>query len=64
MVKLSPDIQDSSYSERALERGVVVPALSSYFHDRPTLNGFVVGFAAADTESASQALAILGNLLD
>ncbi len=39
-------LSDRQVSARALERGIDVPSLSSYFQDRATMNGLVVGFAA------------------
>ncbi len=63
IVKLPAEISDVEYSARALERGIVVPPLSSYFYGRPTLNGIVVGYAPADTKAASGALAVLATLL-
>jgi len=53
---LPDDRNDRDVSARALERGIAVPALSSYFHRRSTRNGLVFGFAATPIPAAKAAV--------
>lgn len=49
-------LPDRQVSERALERGITVPPLSSYFHGRSTMNGLIFGFAAIPMPAAKAAV--------
>ncbi len=59
IASLPKTIKDTELSLRAAERGIIVPALSNYFHGRPTLNGIVIGYAAIPTPITKQAVALL-----
>jgi DNA-binding transcriptional MocR family regulator len=56
-------ISDAAVSKRALQAGVIAPAVSSYYHGSPASNGLVIGYAAADLPVAKQAAAILASLV-
>jgi GntR family transcriptional regulator / MocR family aminotransferase len=56
-------ISDAAASARALQLGVIAPALSSYYHGSPESNGLVIGYAAADLPAAKQAAAKLVEVL-
>lgn len=59
IANLPKAIKDTELSLRAAEKGIIVPALSNYFHGRPTLNGIVVGYAAIPPSIAKQAVTLL-----
>lgn len=63
IVKLPTSIDDAAVSARALQAGVIAPALSSYYHGSPALNGLVIGYAASDVPVAKQAAAKLVEML-
>jgi GntR family transcriptional regulator / MocR family aminotransferase len=63
IVQLPKTIDDAEFSARAAEKGIIVPALSSYFYGRPTLNGIVVGYAASSIAAAKTAIGILAQLV-
>ena len=59
---LPSHIDDRELSARAAEAGLVIPALSSYFIGKPTLNGLVFGYAATPVAIAAKAVARLAQL--
>jgi len=52
-----------SVSERAAARGLIVPPLSSYYHDNPPRNGLVIGYAVAPLALARTAIASLTKIV-
>ena len=63
VAELPPEIDDISFSKRAEDLGVIVPALSSYYHGGSIRNGIVVGYASTAIESAKPAVAALVSAL-
>jgi GntR family transcriptional regulator/MocR family aminotransferase len=59
VLELPPALRDADVSDAAARAGVVVPALSRYFHGRPRANGLVVGFAATPPSEAKRAVAVV-----
>ena len=57
IAEFSREIPDATVTARAAARGIVLPALSSYFAGKPSLNGVVVGYAATSIARAKNALA-------
>lgn len=62
VVHFPKTMKDTEFSERAAEKGIIVPALSRYFQGRPTLNGIVIGYAVAAPATAKRAIAALAAL--
>ncbi len=63
IVELPKDVSDAAFSRRAAERGIIVPALSSYFRGPSSMNGVVIGFAAVPPAAGKQAIKTLAGLL-
>lgn len=63
IVEIPSEVRDVDLSERASREGIVIPPLSSYFSEQPTLNGFVVGYAGTPVAEAKKAFAKLAELL-
>jgi DNA-binding transcriptional MocR family regulator len=59
VLALPATIRDASVSAAAAQAGIVVPALSTYFHGVPRANGLVVGFASTPPLEAKRAIAEL-----
>ncbi len=60
---LPNELSDVAFTERALSRGLVVPALSSYYYDNPPRNGVVIGYAATSIPQARSAIKSLVSAL-
>ena len=60
---LPRSIRDVDLAKRAASRGIVVPPLSGYCHERPRLNGLVVGFAATAAKEAKAAVLALSAMV-
>jgi GntR family transcriptional regulator/MocR family aminotransferase len=56
VVELPKAMDDAGFSARAMQHGIIVPPLSSYFLGRPTRNGIVVGYASASIPAAKRAI--------
>jgi GntR family transcriptional regulator/MocR family aminotransferase len=63
VVTLPQSIADSALASRASKKGVTIRPLSDYFHDAPTTNGVVVGYAIAPIPVAKEAIGTLASLL-
>lgn len=64
IVEMPGALRDAEVTRRAEDRGLIVPALSSYFYGRPSLNGLVVGYAGTPLPRAARALDELKLLLN
>jgi GntR family transcriptional regulator / MocR family aminotransferase len=64
IVHFPKSVDDARFAARANDCGIVTPALSSYFHGRPWLNGVVVGYAATAGPDAKRAIATLGGIFE
>ena len=62
-VHLPARVGDAAFSARAAELGMIAPALSGYYLEKPTLNGIVIGYAATSIPQATKAIHALRNLL-
>ncbi|MDQ6931034.1 MAG: PLP-dependent aminotransferase family protein [Candidatus Eremiobacteraeota bacterium] len=62
IARLQKGASDVRVSERAAVRGLIVPALSSYYHDSPPRNGLVIGYAVAPPALARTAIAMLSEI--
>ena len=60
---LPESIRDADFTKRAAARGIVAPALSSYFYGKPTMNGVVIGYAATPASQIKSAVAALVSAL-
>ncbi len=56
---LIPPVSDRVVSAQAEKAGVMVPALSSFYFERPARNGLMVGYAATPLSQSRAALATL-----
>lgn len=54
----------TALAAEALKKGVRVIPLAGYYADRPPVNGLVIGYGAVTDLQLSEALNVLGNLLD
>ncbi|HEY8313463.1 MAG TPA: PLP-dependent aminotransferase family protein [Candidatus Baltobacteraceae bacterium] len=63
IAELPRNVRDADFSRRAARQGIIVPALSSYFHGESTLNGIVVGYAATSIPDARRAVAAMVDAL-
>ena len=63
IAELPPRIRDTDVSPRAAAAGIILPALSSYFHEKPARNGIVVGYAGTPLPQAKRAIATLRSIL-
>lgn len=63
VVELPKSIDAAALSARAFERGIIVPSISAYFQDTPSINGIAVGYAAAPAAAAKTAVATLATLI-
>ncbi len=63
MIELPAQIRDAEISERANAAGIIAPALSSYFHGKPTLNGLLIGYAGVTIPQARKAIASLAGIV-
>lgn len=57
-----PDAAD--LAAKALQQGVRVIPLAGYYADRPPVNGLIIGYGAVTDLQLSQALNIIGSLLN
>jgi len=60
---LPKKVPDVRVSARAAERGLILPALSSYYYGTPPRNGLVIGYAATSIPDAKAAIRALVELL-
>ena len=58
----NPDAAD--VAAKALQQGVRVIPLAGYYADRPPVNGLIIGYGAVTDLQLSQALSIIGSLLN
>lgn len=56
---LPRSIRDVDVAKRAADRGIFVPPLSGYCHQKPSLNGVIIGFAATPPKEAKAAVLAL-----
>ncbi|WP_461163078.1 MocR-like pyridoxine biosynthesis transcription factor PdxR [Arthrobacter sp. R4-81] len=54
----------TAVAAKALEQGIRVVPLADYYADRPPMNGLVIGYGAVTDLQLSEALNLLGSLLD
>jgi GntR family transcriptional regulator/MocR family aminotransferase len=64
IAELPATIHDAGFAKRAEANGIIVPPLSSYFHEKPALNGIVIGYAATALPAAKKAVETLADLAD
>jgi GntR family transcriptional regulator/MocR family aminotransferase len=62
VILLPKSVDDAKFSARAAQTGIIVPPLSGYFQGRPTLNGFVVGYAGTPVNDARHAIGTLAGI--
>jgi GntR family transcriptional regulator/MocR family aminotransferase len=63
VVRLPKGITDHVLSARAAKRGVTIRPLSAYCHQRPAMNGLVIGYAIAPLPTARSAISTLASLV-
>ena len=63
VAELPESIQDTVLSERASQKGLVLPALSSHYFENPPRNGVIIGYAATPIPQAREAIGALVSLL-
>jgi GntR family transcriptional regulator/MocR family aminotransferase len=54
----------TALAAKALKKGIRVVPLAGYYADRPPMNGLVIGYGAVTDLQLSEALKVLGSLLD
>lgn len=54
----------TALAAQALKKGIRVVPLADYYADRPPMNGLVIGYGAVTDLQLSEALNVLGSLLD
>lgn len=59
-----PEPQAAVVAAKALEQGIRVVPLADYYAERPPMNGLVIGYGAVTDLQLSEALNVLGSLLD
>ena len=64
VIRLQPNVPAERVAEEALELGVRLVTLASYFSERPAENGLVIGYGAPTDLQLARALDIIAGILD
>ena len=62
VAELPRRLTDTGVSQRAAAKGLLVPALSTYYHTAPRRNGLLIGYAAFAPAVAKRAIALLAGV--